>query len=188
MTGLLRTLLPGFLLCAPVAALRAADAPAPATDTVVEAQSFDSQSTDTQTVSVFAGNVTATSSGMKITCDRLEIISRRGGSKEDLIGKPEQFQSLVATGRVHIVQGDREATCQRAEVLPGEDRITLTGNPMVVAHGNNSTATGEPLILFRGDRRVHGTNVRIVLPPLKNLGFDKNQPPPTAPAGGSAPP
>jgi lipopolysaccharide export system protein LptA len=176
MTALSRSLLVGLLLGAAGPCLRAADTPA--TDTVVEAQSFDSQSTDHQTVSVFAGNVTATGNGMTITCDRLEVITLRGGSQTDIIGKQEQFKSLIATGNVRIVQGDREATCQRAEVLPGEDRITLTGNPMVVDHGNNTTATGEPLILYRGDRRVHGTNVRIVLPPLKNLGFDKNQPPP----------
>jgi len=177
MTARRRPLLLCLLLAAAGHPATAADAPA--TDTVVVSQSFDSQSTDNQTVSVFSGNVTATGNGMTITCDRLEIVSLRGGSKTDIIGKQEQFKSLVATGRVRIVQGDREATCQRAEVLPGEDRITLTGNPVVIDHGNNSTATGEPLILYRGDRRVHGTNVRIVLPPLKNLGFDKNQPPPT---------
>jgi hypothetical protein len=34
-------------------------------------------------------------------------------------------------------------------------------------------------VLHRGKRRIDGTNVRIVLPPLKDLGFDKKQPPPT---------
>jgi len=37
------------------------------------------------------------------------------------------------------------------------------------------------LILYRGQRRIDGTNVRIVLPPLKDLGFDRNQPPPVPP-------
>jgi len=63
-------------------------------------------------------------------------------------------------------------------VLPGEDRITLTGGPVVIDHGNNSMATGEPLVLYRRERRITGTNVRIVLPPLKDLGFDQHQPPP----------
>ena len=76
------------------------------------------------------------------------------------------------------MQGDREATCERAEVLPGEDRITLTGRPTVIDHGNNTTATGEPLILYHGQRRVQGANVRIVFPPVRDLSFDKNQPPP----------
>jgi len=159
--------------------LRGAEAPVP--DTVVEAAACEIQSTDTQTVSVFTGNVTVTGNNIRLTCDRLEVVSLRSGDRADTIGRQDRFKSLVATGRVRIVQGDREATCERAEVLPGEDRITLTGRPMVVDHGNNTTATGEPLILYRGDRRIRGTNVRITLPPLKDLGFDRRQPPP-APA------
>jgi lipopolysaccharide export system protein LptA len=176
MTLPFRTVWPCLLFGASALLLRGAAAPA--ADTVIESQAFDSQSTDTQTVSVFTTNVTVTGNDIRITCDRLEVVSLRSGGKEDIIGKQDRFKSLTATGKVRIVQGDREATCERAEVLPGEDRITLSGNPMVVDHGNNSTATGEPLILYRGDRRIHGTNVRIILPPLKDLGFDKNQPPP----------
>jgi lipopolysaccharide export system protein LptA len=160
--------------------VRAAETPAP--ETVIESQSFEMRSTDTQTVSVFTGNVTVTGHDIRITCDRLDVVSLRSGDRQDTVGKQDRFKSLVATGKVHIVQGDREATCERAEVLPGADTITLTGRPMVVDHGNNSTATGEPLILYRGQRRVDGTNVRITLPPLKDLGFDKNQPPPVPPA------
>ena len=166
-------------LLASLAGVPAHGAPAP--ETVIEARSFESQSGDAQTVSVFTGGVTVTGNDIRITCDRLEVVSLRSGAKEDVIGKQERFKSLVATGQVRIVQGDREATCERAEVLPGEEKITLTGKPKVIDHGNNSTATGEPLVLHRGQRRVDGTNVRITLPPLKDLGFDKNQPPP-APA------
>ncbi len=184
MTTPLRPLL--LLLCVSGPLLRAA-APS-AADTVVEARSFESQSSDTQTVSVFTGNVTVTGNDIRITCDRLEVVSLRSGDKADMIGKQERFKSLVATGNVRIVQGDREATCERAEVLPGEDKITLTGRPMVVDHGNNSTATGEPLVLHRGQRRVDGTNVRITLPPMKDLGFDKGQPPPAPPAESPAQP
>lgn len=154
-------------------------------DTVIEAMACEIQSTDTQTVSVFTGNVTVTGNNIRITCDRLDVVSLRSGDRQDTLGKQDRFKSLIASGKVRIVQGDREATCERAEVLPGEDRITLSGRPMVVDHGNNSTATGEPLVLYRGKRRVDGTNVRITLPPLKDLGFDKNQspPPPATPAG-----
>jgi lipopolysaccharide export system protein LptA len=156
---------------------RAADEPA-VPDTVIESQACEITSTDTQTVSVFTGNVTVTGNNIRITCERLDVVSLRSGLKQDTIGKQEQFKSLIATGRVRIVQGDREATCEHAEVLPGEDRITLTGRPVVTDHGNQSTATGEPLILYRGQRRIDGTNVRIVLPPLRDLGFDRSQPPP----------
>ena len=160
-------------LCLPA---MAAEAPVP--DTVIVSQSCEITSTDTQTLSVFTGNVTVTGNNIRITCDRLDVVSLRSGAKQDTLGKQERFKSLVATGSVRIVQGDREATCEHAEVLPGEDRITLTGHPVVTDHGNNSTATGEPLVLYRGERRITGRNVRIVLPPLRDLGFDKHLPPP----------
>jgi lipopolysaccharide export system protein LptA len=174
MTSCLRGVLSCLAACILSAALGAAE---PA-DTVITAESFESRSTPAQTVSVFSGNVSVAGNDIKITCDRLEVVSLRGGDKTDVIGRQERFKSMLATGRVHIVQGDREATCERAEVLPGEDKVILTGRPTVVDHGNNSTATGDPLILYRGQRRVEGTNVRITLPPLKDLGFDKNQAPP----------
>ena len=171
-----RLLLPCLLAAAFWLPARGADAPVP--DTVVEAASCEIQSSDTQTVSVFTGNVTVTGNNLRLTCDRLEVVSLRGGDTGDTIGRQDRFKSLVATGKVRIVQGDREATCDRAELLPGEDKITLTGHPMVIDHGNNTTATGEPLVLYRGDRRIRGTNVRITLPPIKDLGFDRRQPPP----------
>jgi lipopolysaccharide export system protein LptA len=164
------------LLAASWLSAAAADEPAP--DTVIESQSCEITSTDTQTLSVFTGNVIVTGNNIRLTCDRLDVVSLRSGSKQDTLGKQDRFKSLVATGKVRIVQGDREATCEHAEVLPGEDRITLTGGPVVIDHGNNSRATGEPLILYRRERRITGTNVRIVLPPLKDLGFDQHQPPP----------
>ncbi|HUJ42918.1 MAG TPA: LptA/OstA family protein [Opitutaceae bacterium] len=169
------------LLFAPLgASVRAAPSTPP--ETVIESQSLEMRSTDTETISVFTGNVTVTGNDIRITCDRLDVVSLRKGDRQDTVGKQDRFKSLVATGKVHIVQGDREATCERAEVLPGADTITLTGRPMVVDRGNNSTATGEPLILYRGQRRVDGTNVRLTLPPLKDLGFDKKQPPPAPPS------
>jgi lipopolysaccharide export system protein LptA len=175
----LRAALPCVLAAALCCPVRAAEGPVQ--DTVIEAAACDIQSTDTQTVSVFTGHVTVTGNNIRITCDRLDVVSLNAGDRRDTLSRQDRFKSLIATGNVRILQGDREATCERAEVLPGEDRITLSGGPMVVDHGNNSTATGEPLVLYRGDRRIHGSNVRITLPPLKDLGFDKNQPPPEPP-------
>jgi lipopolysaccharide export system protein LptA len=157
------------------AAGRSAEPP----NTIIVSQSLDMHSTDTETISVFTGNVVVTGNDLRITCDRLDVVSTRMGDKTDTVGRQENFKSLIATGHVHIVQQDREAMCGRAEVLPREDKVTLTENPVVIDHGNNTYATGEPIMLLRGERRVLGTNVRITLPPIKDLGFDKNTPPPT---------
>jgi lipopolysaccharide export system protein LptA len=158
------------------AAVHSAEPP----NTVIVSEALDMHSTDNETLSVFTGNVVVTGNDLRITCDRLDVVSTRMGDKTDTIGQQENFKSLIATGHVDIVQQDREANCGRAEVRPRENKVILTENPVVIDHGNNTIATGEPIVLLRGERRVLGTNVRITLPPMKDLGFDKNTPPPPA--------
>jgi lipopolysaccharide export system protein LptA len=175
-TSRLGAALVSLILPAAPAAVLAAEAP----DTVIVSQSLDMRSTDTETISVFTGNVVVTGNDLRITCDRLEVVSIRIGDKTDTIGRQDKFKSLLATGHVHIVQEDREASCGQAQVLPRDDKVILTENPVVIDHSNNSIATGEPLVLLRGERRVTGQDVRITLPPVKDLGFNKNAPPPAA--------
>jgi len=144
--------------------------------TVILSELLDMKSTDAETTTLFEGNVIVTGTNMKLTCDRLEVVAVR--SKADAaatIGKVERFKSLVATGNVHIVQGDRDAACGKAVVLPGDNKITLTERPVVTDRGVGWTWTGDELLLLRGERQVRGTNVKIVGPPVKDLGFDKDK-------------
>jgi lipopolysaccharide export system protein LptA len=150
----------------------------PQEPTVITSESFDMRGTDAETVSVFDGRVVVTATGMRLECDHLEVISNRIGDKADTVGTQDRFKSLIATGNVRIVQGEREAKCGRAEVLPREDRITLTENPVVIDHGHKTTVTGDELWMLRNDRQVHGKNIKVTAPPLRDLGFDPKQTPP----------
>lgn len=165
--------------------LRAAEESRP---TVITSERFEMRSTETETVTVFDGQVAVTATGLSLTCDHLEVVSARIGDKEDTVGKQDRFKSLIAVGHVRIKQGDREAECGRAEVLPREDKITLTGKPVVTDRGNGTVAKGDPLIMMRHERIVRGTNVTITAPSLKDLGFDPKQPPPTPEAPKPEPP
>ena len=173
-------LLPLLLVLGAAVALRAADQPAP--NTVIESDALDSRQVGaTETLSVFTGHVVVTGNNIRMHCDRLEMTTTRLANRTDAVGKQAQFKYLLATGHVHIFQGDREAACGRAEVLPQDDRITLTENPVVTDHGNNTVATGDRLVLLRGERRVTGTHVKIVGPPVKDLGFNPGTLAPPAP-------
>jgi lipopolysaccharide export system protein LptA len=146
--------------------------------TVITSDSATSQSSDIETTSYFRGHVVVLGTNLRIECDDLQVISQRSGDKADTFGQQNSFKYILATGNVRITQGDREAICGRAEVLPQENKITLTGSPVVTDHGNGVTYAGEPLVLYRNERRVEGKNVRITAPPIKDLGFDKDEPPP----------
>ncbi|MCC6415689.1 MAG: hypothetical protein IT582_07250 [Opitutaceae bacterium] len=177
-------LLPSFfalLLAAPL--LRAQPTPPP---TVIECSGLaETISTDTETTATFRDQVVVTGNNIKLTCDFLKVIALRQGDKTATLGSYGQFKSLVATGNVRIVQGDREATCGRAEVFPGEDRIVLSENPVVRSSSDDYTATGPRLVLYRGQRRavIEGNeteHARITLPPIKDLGFEETPAPPPA--------
>lgn len=158
------------------AALRLTAQNAPLQETVIDCDQFDMRSTDTETVSVFTGHVVVTATNQKLTCDRLEVVALRKGDPKATIGKLDSFKSFVATGNVRIAQGDREAACGRAEVLPGDDKIILTGQPVVVDHAVNWRWTGDELEMLRGERQIRGKNARFTGPPIKDLGIDKVKP------------
>jgi lipopolysaccharide export system protein LptA len=172
-----------FVAVCSALALRAQEAPL----TVVDSVQLDMRSTDTLTTFVFTKNVVATGTNLRLTCDRLEVITTRKGDPTATIGKLGHFKSLVAEGHVYIVQSDREAACGRAEVLPDDDKIILTDNPVVKDLANGATATGPKMVLFRGERRavIEGaetTPSRIILPAIKDLGFEKDPKPAPPPA------
>ncbi len=138
-----------------------------------------------ETRGVCTGSVTLTGTNLKITCDRLEFTALGIGDKNSTLPTLEKFKTLLATGHVVIVQGDREATCGRAEVLPHEDRVVLTQNPVVVDHGADLTNTGDEIILDHHDRRVIVNKAHVVGPTIKDLGFEQAKPVP--PAADAAP-
>jgi lipopolysaccharide export system protein LptA len=189
----------------PAAAKAQPSAAAPATPpvpTVIESGSAEMVSTEKETTFTFRNGVTVTATNMKLTCDHLEVIARRSGDPNATFGKQEDFKSLVAVGGVRIVQSDREATCDRAEVFPDEDKVVLTGNPVVRSTDGQYQASGPKMVLHRGERRAQiiadaGERPRISLPPLKDLGYEKEKekmkdakkgPPSTAPAPESTAP
>jgi lipopolysaccharide export system protein LptA len=154
--------------------------PVPLVPTVIESGSADMTSTEKETTFTFRHQVTVTGTNMKITCDELVVIARRAGDPAATLGKQENFKSLIATGNVRILQNDREATCGRAAVYPGEDKVELTESPMVRSIKEGWTQTGPKMVLYRGQRRavIEGTATerpKLVLPPLKDLGYEKEK-------------
>jgi lipopolysaccharide export system protein LptA len=174
------------LLLPLAAGLLRAQTAAPQT-TVIDCEQFDWRSTDKETIAVFTGKVVATTTNQKLTCDRLEVVALRKGDPAATIGKLEGFKSFIATGNVRIIQGDREAACGRAEVRPDDDKIILTGQPVVVDHLVNWTWTGDELEMLAGERQIRGKNARFTGPPMKDLGVDKAKPAAPAPAAPKQP-
>ena len=179
--ALILTLAAAALGAEPAPATAPAPVPVPEVQpTVIDSERLDMSSTDTLTTFLFTKNVIVTGTNLKLTCDRLTVFTTRKGDPTATIGKHGRFRSLLAEGNVNIIQSDREAACGRAEVLPDDDKIILTDNPVVKDLANGAVATGPRMVLYHGERRavIEGLDnapSRIVLPAIKDLGFDKDK-------------
>ncbi len=168
--------LPRVLRLLPFGLLLAAALPAAVEETVTtitsdgEAQMI---STDKETTITFQTNVVVIGTNLRLTCDYLQVVVLRTGDPTATIGHPDKFRSLLATGNVHLVQGDREAACGRAEVLPAQNQIVLTDSPVIVDHDQNTRIAGEKITLLRGQRQVFVEKPRLSGPPMKDPGYDK---------------
>lgn len=152
-------------------------APVTPIPTVIEsAGPAEMVSTATETTFTFRDQVVVTATNLRLTCDRLIVVAKRTGDPKATLGKQENFKSLIATGHVHLVQNEREAFCDRAEVLPGDDKVILTGNPATVrSHDGRYAGSGPEMTLLRGEQRAVIKAPRFVLPPIKDLGPGKEK-------------
>jgi hypothetical protein len=136
----------------------------------------------TETTITFKDHVVATGTNMKLTCDFLEVVVNRSGDASATIGKLDKFRSMLATGNVFFVLGDREAACGRAQILPGEDKVILSEHPVIVDHDTNTRGAGEKITLYAGQRRVEIDKPILTGQPMKDLGVDKEiRPAPATP-------
>lgn len=135
--------------------------------------------------SICAGHVVVTSGDLTIHCDYLRAVSvaAKGTSPADMGG--QRFKYLLATGNVHILQGDLDAVCERAEFLPEEGKMTLTGgasgqpHPVVTNRSSGWVFTADPLVRWR-DGSMGGKHFEARGPSLKSIGL--TQPAPAKPA------
>jgi lipopolysaccharide export system protein LptA len=158
-------------------ALRAVDQPQA---TTLTCQHMDMWSEGEETKAICTGQVTLTGTNMRIVCDRLELTATRLGEKPGAVPTLEKFRYLLATGHVSISQGSRVATCGRAEVLPREEKVVLTEDPVVIDKATNFVSAGDRITMLRGQERVEVENPRLTGPPIRDLGFDRSKP--SAPA------
>jgi len=134
-------------------------------------------STEKETTITFRDQVEVTGTNMRLACDYLEVVVLRTGDASATIGKLDKFRSMLATGHVQIVQGDREAACGRAEVLPEQDKIILSETPVIVFKAENARQAGKIITMYRGQRKVEIEEPVTTLPPVKDLGFAKETKP-----------
>lgn len=143
-------------------------------ETVISSDRLEMKNDGDKSFFLFSDNVKLTGNNLIVTCDRLEVHADRTGDLDDNIGQLGGIQQILAIGNVSISQEGRVARAGRAEVLPAEDKIVLTENPIVM--DEQGSVSGESMTFYRGERRAvvaSGTSgpARVVLPAIPDLGF-----------------
>lgn len=168
-------------LVAFVFSARAQDAtPAPTLEpeeTVITSDELELVGGDTQNQFFFTGNVKVSGTNLLATCDYMEVIAARSGATEPTVGEMGAIQNILMKGNVVIEQAGRRATAGQAEILPDEDKVVLTDNPVVV--DSQGTVTGFRMELLKGERKAKvfgdpasGGRTKVTLPGFKDLGFE----------------
>lgn len=136
---------------------------------------------------LFSEGVVLRATNMYVECDSLEVFATREAEKQENIGKFGAIQKIVATGNVRIVQQERTATCQKAVVQPNEQRIVLSGSPVIEQPGGQFLTynPGDEIILERGngsiDVRTTGPKkLKLTSSAIDDLGFEQTAPVPSA--------
>ncbi|MDQ8185418.1 LptA/OstA family protein [Pelagicoccus sp. SDUM812002] len=134
----------------------------------------------------FSDAVKLTATNMVVECDSLEVFATREAEEQSNIGKFSAIKEIVATGNVRIVQEERTATCQKAIVKPNEERIILTGNPVVIQPGGRIVTYNpeDEILLDRGNGRISiiakgPRRLRLTSSAIGDLGFETKEPIPT---------
>lgn len=90
----------------------------------------------------FEGNVQAVQGTLRLTCGRLSARYRADGSLGD----------LTASGGVQVVQGELSAKAQTATYFQTDQRLELTGDP-VVTRGQDRLS-GAKIVYWAKDQRL----------------------------------
>lgn len=131
----------------------------------------------------FSDAVKLTATNMIVECDSLEVFATREAEEQSNIGKFSAIKEIIASGNVRIEQAERTATCQKAIVQPNEERIILTGNPVVVQPGGRIVTYNpeDEILLDRGNGRISiiakgPRRLRLTSSAITDLGFESKEP------------
>lgn len=100
----------------------------------------------------FTGNVVATKGELKIKCKKM-IVYYTSSGKASSAGLKTRVSKIVATGNVRIYRGKQGgiATANKAVYYQEDERVVLTGKPMVKQ--GRDFVEGERIIIYLKENR-----------------------------------
>lgn len=131
----------------------------------------------------FYGNVHMVGDDMDAVCDELEVISRKNEEgKTAAMDDSDSIKKIIAKGNVVMEQVERTITAGHAEIYPGEGKVILAKNPVVLNKKNGTVVKGHRIAFYKNDGKAYveggGTNgerPKIILPGMSGLSKNSGQ-------------
>ncbi len=120
-------------------------------ETVISSHRLEMQGTEEKNFFYFEGAVEVRGTNLRLSCERLTVVSAREGAAEEGVGEIGAIEKIVARGDVEIHQAGRSAYAGLAEVDPRAGTVTLSENPRVT--DGETEVTGYQFVLHRGEKR-----------------------------------
>lgn len=142
----------GLLLSVAAAAegLPADSGPSSRKPTVIKSKTLEVD--DAHNTVTFTGDVNAEKDNFTIDCQKMVVYYDKASSEEKKDETAKKIVKIVATGQVKINRAEGGmATAERCEYFQDEDKLVLTGKP-VVKQGNDFVE-GDRVTLFLKDNR-----------------------------------
>jgi len=115
-------------------------------------------------VVTFAGNVEAIRDDMKINCQKIELLYEDIANDNDLDKARVRILEIIATEKVMISRPDGSiATAEKAVYYQNDEKVVLTGNP-VIKQGADSVE-GTRITLFLKEERIDVEKGKAILFP-----------------------
>jgi lipopolysaccharide export system protein LptA len=151
----LRVLVPvilGMILAGPVRAEEKQNAAPAANPMVIQSNTLEMN--DVEKIVTFTGDVHAKRDDFTIACEKMVVFYDKAPSPD----RSEEFNSkikrIVATGKVRIDRAEGgTATAEKGEYFQDEEKLVLTGRP-VVKQGNDFVEGNQITLFLRENRSV----------------------------------
>ncbi|MFC1863439.1 lipopolysaccharide transport periplasmic protein LptA [Thermodesulfobacteriota bacterium] len=109
---------------------------------------------DSQNIVIFSGAVDAKMDEFTITCNKMVVHYLRQSGEDESQDVNANIDRIIATGAVKIIQKDGgEATAEKATYFQNDEKIILTGRP-VVKRGNNVVEGSNITVFIKENRSI----------------------------------
>ena len=147
------------------------DSPVELHDTVVKSQLLEMVEEPVHTRFLFSDEVEVSATNLNITCENLNIITRKIHNLYTLSKTSLEVERIEAVDNVLIAQKGRTSTSGKAFILPKESKVVLEG--LAVVQDADGRVAGHRITLLQGQRRAivegggpAGERARITLPAI----------------------